>query len=191
MLIKTGNKYINLFSQPACTAGYAVSAFTSQNYGAGKYDRIKSGVKVGLAIATISYFALGSLMVFIPRLLSLLMLNGEEAISITIEFLVPSGIMLLALNYLFVFRSSVQGMGKPFVPMISGIAEMIIRVVVVFMFIERIGFLATAYAQIAAWVGALIMNFAAFAFNMRSKTVKAKQKNALLNKKMKGQICNG
>ena len=186
------SKFINLFSQPACTAGFTISAFTSQNYGAKEYNRIRAGVKVCLGIATVAYLVLGSLMVFIPRQLALLMLNGDEAVSLTVRYLIPSGIMIFAVDYLFIFRSAVQGMGKPVIPMISGIAEMIIRVVVVFMLIESIGFMSTAYAQIAAWVGALIMNFSAYVFYIRKVTVKSEhRKFALFNKKMKGQIYNG
>lgn len=186
------SKYINLFMQPACTAGFTISAFTSQNYGAKEYNRIRAGVKVCLGIATVAYIVLGSLMVFIPRQLALLMLNGDEAVSLTVRYLIPSGIMIFAVDYLFIFRSAVQGMGKPVIPMISGIAEMIIRVVVVFMLIESIGFMSTAYAQIAAWVGALIMNFSAYVFYIRKVTVKSEhRKFALFNKKMKGQIYNG
>lgn len=186
------SKYINLFMQPACTAGFTISAFTSQNYGAKEYDRIRAGVKVCLGIATVAYLVLGSLMVFIPRQLALIMLNGDEAVSLTVRYLIPSGIMIFAVDYLFIFRSAVQGMGKPVIPMISGIAEMIIRVVVVFTLIESIGFMSTAYAQIAAWVGALIMNFSAYVFYIRKVTVKSEhRKFALFNKKMKGQIYNG
>lgn len=186
------SKYINLFMQPACTAGFTISAFASQNYGAKEYNRIRAGVKVCLGIATVAYIVLGSLMVFIPRQLALLMLNGDEAVSLTVRYLIPSGIMIFAVDYLFIFRSAVQGMGKPVIPMISGIAEMIIRVVVVFMLIESIGFMSTAYAQIAAWVGALIMNFSAYVFYIRKVTVKSEhRKFALFNKKMKGQIYNG
>lgn len=186
------SKYINLFMQPACTAGFTISAFTSQNYGAKEYDRIRAGVKVCFVIATVSYLILGSLMVFIPRQLALIMLNGNEAVSLAAQYLIPSGIMIFAVDYLFIFRSAVQGMGKPVIPMISGIAEMIIRVVVVFMLIESIGFMSTAYAQIAAWVGALIMNFSAYVFYIRKVTVKSEhRKFALFNKKMKGQIYNG
>jgi len=186
------SKFINLFSQPACTAGFTISAFTSQNYGAKEYNRIRAGVKVCLGIATVAYLVLGSLMVFIPRQLALIMLNGDEAISLTVRYLIPSGIMIFAVDYLFIFRSAVQGMGKPVIPMISGIAEMLIRVVVVFMLIESIGFMSTAYAQIAAWVGALIMNFSAYVFYIRKVTVKSEhRKFALFNKKMKGQIYNG
>lgn len=56
-----------------------------------------------------------------------------------------------AVDFLFVFRSGCQGMGKPFLPMISGVLEMIMRVLVIALFIGKIGFTAAAYAEIAAW----------------------------------------
>ena len=53
-------------------------------------------------------------------------------------------------------------MGKPMLPMISGILEMILRISVISFFIGRIGFRATAYAEISAWIGALLINAYAF-----------------------------
>ena len=44
------SKYLNLFMCPASTAGNAMSAYTSQNYGAKEYDRILKGLKVCLTI---------------------------------------------------------------------------------------------------------------------------------------------
>ncbi len=161
------SKYINLFMQPACTAGFTMSSFTSQNYGAKEYGRIRSGLKVCIAIAAISYVTLGACMVFFPRQLSLLMMNGEEPVALSAEYLPICGIMLFAVDFLFVFRSGVQGMGRPTVPMISGILEMAVRIVVVVLFIDSVGFNSTAYAQAAAWVGALIMNYMAYRYYMR------------------------
>ena len=63
-------RYLNLFMDPACTAGFTMSAFTSQNYGAGKYHRIRQGFKVCMTIALVTYLTLGSLMIFIPETLA-------------------------------------------------------------------------------------------------------------------------
>ena len=70
--------------------------------------------------------------------------------------------MLFTVDMLFVFRNAVQGMGFPLVPMISGIVEMVLRIGVISLFIGQIGFRATAYAKVCAWVGALILNAAAY-----------------------------
>lgn len=161
------SKFINLFMQPACTAGYTMSSFTGQNYGAKKYDRILSGLKVCLSIAAVTYLVFGSVMVFFPEQLASLMLNGSEQISLTAGFLVRCGIMIFAVDFLFVFRNACQGMGKPMLPMLSGILEMVLRISVIFIFTPSLGFNATAYAEIAAWVGALSINAAAFIYHMR------------------------
>ena len=156
------SKYINMFMQPAYTAGYAMSAYTGQNYGARRFDRIKEGLRVCLAIAGTAYAVLGSALFFFPTELASLLLSGEEQISYAAEFLPICGIMMFAVDVLFVFRNAVQGMGFPLVPMISGVAEMVLRIGTISLFIGQIGFKATAFAEICAWVGALILNAVAY-----------------------------
>jgi Na+-driven multidrug efflux pump len=156
------SKYLNLFMNPASTAGSAMSAYTSQNYGAGEYRRIKEGLYVCLGIAGTAYVLLGSLMLFFPEMLASILLSGEEQIALVCEFLPRCGLMLIMVDVLFVIRSGVQGMGKPMLPMVSGILEMVIRIVVISTLIGRIGFRAAAYAEICAWAGALLVNAYAF-----------------------------
>ncbi len=156
------SKYINMFMQPAYTAGFTMSAYTGQNYGAKRFDRISDGLKICLAIALTAYALLGSAMFFFPRELASLLLTGKEQISYAVEFLPVCGVMIFAVDMLFVFRNAVQGMGFPMVPMISGIAEMVLRIGTISLFIGQTGFRATAYAEVCAWVGALILNAAAY-----------------------------
>lgn len=163
------SRYIHLFMQPACTAGYTMSAFTGQNYGAGRYDRIRKGLVSCMAIAGISYVLLGSVMVLFPQWLSGLMLSGEEQIAIASEFLPICGVFLFGVDFLFVYRSGVQGMGKPFIPMCSGILEMVLRIAVIMMYIDQMGFRATAYAEVVAWIGALLLNMIAFYYLLHRK----------------------
>lgn len=169
-----GSKYVNLFMLPSITFGFAVAAFTGQNYGAAKYSRIREGVRVGVWVSLLSYGTLNALMVLFPRFLAGLLLSGSDAIEWAAVFLRLCGFWMLPLHLLFIFRNAVQGMGKPFVPMCSGLAEMALRILVIVFFLSRIGFCATALAEGAAWVGALIMNFWAYAGAMRRlKTEKA------------------
>ncbi len=152
------NKYINLFMQPACTAGFAASSFTSQNYGAKKYHRIVEGIGICLGIAAVGYVTLGAVMHFFPRQLALVMLNKEESISLAMQYFRFCGLTLCAVNFLFVVRSGVQAMGHPTIPMLSGILEMAMRVIVIIVCIPRVGFRATAYAESSAWIAAFLLN---------------------------------
>ncbi len=156
------SKYINMFMQPAFTAGMTMSAYTGQNYGARRFDRIKEGLHVCLTIVIIAYALLGTVMLFFPRELASLLLSGSEQISYAAEFLPICGIMIFTVDMLFVFRNAVQGMGFPLIPMISGITEMVLRIGTISLFIGQIGFRATAYAEVCAWVGALLINAIAY-----------------------------
>ncbi|MCR4932705.1 MAG: MATE family efflux transporter, partial [Lachnospiraceae bacterium] len=152
------SKYLNLFMNPSGTAGNAMSAYTGQNYGARQYERIKEGLMVCIKIVVLAYVLLGGVMVLAPRFLAEILLSGAEQIDLVCLFLPRCGIAIIILNLLFVIRSLVQGMGKPMLPMISGILEMVLRIFVISVFLGRIGFKATAYAEISAWVGAFIIN---------------------------------
>lgn len=166
------NRYVNLFMLPSVTAGFAVSAFTSQNYGAKKYDRIKSGVRVGLMIGLVSYLVFSTVMVLFSQALAKVLLNGQEPIALAAHFLRICGSMFFTLNFLFVYRSTVQGMGKPLVPMCSGLLEMGLRILVIVVYLPRIGFPATAYAEVVAWIGALVLNYAAYLMEIRKYTTR-------------------
>ena len=166
------SKFLNLFMQPACTAGFTMSSFTSQNYGAKRFDRIRDGLHVCLAIATISYVILGSVMVFFPEALARVMVSGAEPVAIAKTYLPVCGIFLFGVDFLFVFRNGCQGFGKTFIPMISGIIEMALRIAVIALFISTVGFKATAYAEASAWIGALLLNMTAFEHTLRKHLVK-------------------
>ncbi|MCR5417160.1 MAG: MATE family efflux transporter [Pseudobutyrivibrio sp.] len=159
-------KYLNLFMNPAATAGSAMTAYTSQNYGARNYQRIKEGLKVVLGISIVSYIVLGSLMVFFPAQLGGFLLSGKEQIVLVCQYLPICGLMKIFVDILFVVRATVQGMGKPMLPMLSGILEMFLRTFTVSFFIGIVGFPATAYAEVSAWIGALLVNLIALYINL-------------------------
>ena len=95
------SKYLNLFMLPSLTAGFAVSAFVSQNYGAVKIERIRQGINVSVGIALVSYLLLGSTMFILPKQLAGFMLNEEVTIGLVVEYMKICGLGLILLNLLF------------------------------------------------------------------------------------------
>lgn len=152
------NKYLNFFMLPGITLGFAISAFSGQNFGAGKFKRIRSGTRTASIMALVSALFLGMILFFLADPLARMMLAGQEAVGYTAVYLRFLAFFLVLLNLLFVFRSCVQGMGKPAVPMCSGIAEMAVRIGVIFFGLPVLGFTAAVYAEGAAWLGALLLN---------------------------------
>lgn len=158
------SKYLNLFMLPSLTAGFAVSAFVSQNYGAVKIERIRQGINVSVGIALVSYLLLGSTMFILPKQLAGFMLNEEVTIGLVVEYMKICGLGLILLNLLFIYRNVVQGMGHPFIPMLSGIAEMLLRIPAIILLLPSFEFKATAFAEIIAWIGALSLNIIGFKY---------------------------
>lgn len=156
------SKFLNLFMNPAATAGNAMSAYTSQNYGAGRFDRIKQGLRVCLTISFVTYVCLGSLMVLFPEPLVRILIQGDEAVRLACQFLPLCGISIIAVDCLFVVRNAVQGMGDPVLPMWSGVLEMVLRIGAISLLIGTVGFRAAAIAEICAWTGALALNVFGF-----------------------------
>ena len=103
-------KVCGLFEQPGVTVGLALLTFTGQNYGAKKYDRIKSGVWAGVILSILVNLPFAALEIFVPKFLASLMLNDPTVISYTCIFLPLTGIALFPLGWLFVFRNACQGM---------------------------------------------------------------------------------
>ena len=161
------NKYINFFMLPSVTAGFSLSAFIGQNYGAKKPNRIQEGVRFGLFVAFISYITLGLALFFFPEFWAGLLLNETAPILLSARFLRVCGGLFLPLNMLFIYRSTLQGMGKPFIPTCSGILEMLLRILTIVLFLPQYDFVVTAYAEVIAWIGALLLNFSAYRIIMR------------------------
>ncbi len=166
------SRYLNMFMQPACTAGNVMSAYTSQNYGAKEFGRIKEGLFVCGGIALITYILLGSVMVVFSEQLAGILLTQPEPIAYASQFLKTTGVTIIFVDILFVVRSGVQGMGYPTIPMCSGIVEMVLRIGTIILLSGQFGFQAAAYAEILAWLGALIMNGIAFVYILYYKVRK-------------------
>jgi len=163
-------KYLNLFMLPSITAGFSISAFTGQNFGAKRFDRIRAGVRTGLLISFVSYIILGAAMNIFPTRLAQLMLSGDRAVAFTADYLRILGYTLIGVSFIFIFRNAVQGMGCPSVPMISGILEMVLRMAAIFILMPRYDFTAAAFADAIAWAGALALNMAAYFVILRRRS---------------------
>ena len=150
-------KILSLFEQPANTVGLALLTFVGQNYGAGKYDRIRTGIRDGIFLTILVSLPLALMQILIPEVLTSFMLNEATVIAHTREFLTVTGVCLFPLGWLFVFRNGCQGMGHTVIPMLSGVLEVTLRVVMVKILVPYLAFRGVALAEVSAWIGAWIM----------------------------------
>ena len=139
---------------PFDAIGAAVSTFASQNDGADKGNRTKTGLSIGLALS-VSYGVIsGLVLIFYGRELSLLFVSAEEAAILEASnmLLVCSGFFYWTLGILNVCRPTIQSMGFTARAMLAGVLEMVARIIVCTVFVARFGFTAICFADQAAWL---------------------------------------
>ena len=160
-------KFAGLFEQFGMSVGLAILTFVGQNKGAGKYDRIRKGVRQGLALCTIVNIPLALIQIVIPEKICGLMLSTPDTIGYCARFMPILGISLFALGWLFVFRYAVQGLGNTVVPMFSGFLEVAMRLIFGFT-LGKMSFTGIAISEVSAWIGAFIMLALTYLVQLRS-----------------------
>ena len=126
-------KLYGILEIAATSYGYAMVTYTGQNYGAHRYDRIKSGVKkvVLLSLATSILISI-ILWIFGPFFLSCFISKtsegAHEAMTYGLNFLRCLTAWLPILYMLHAYRSTIQGLSNAFIPMISGLFELLMRI---------------------------------------------------------------
>ena len=161
------NKLYGILEIAATSYGYAMVTYVGQNLGAGLGRRIRTGVRhaVGIALATSVVIAL--IMLLTGRILVGSFISGtpQETIAATdiaYHYLAIMSVFLPILYLLHLYRSSLQGMGDTVLPMVSGIAEFVMRTGCALTLPRLLGKEGIFYAEVLAWVGADVILITAY-----------------------------
>ncbi len=153
------NKLYGLLEVAATSYGYAMVTYVGQNLGAGRTDRIRKGMRSSLLISLITSVVIALFMLLAGKaILSCFISGTPEEFNLTLQiayfYLTIMSVCLPILYVLHVTRSAIQGMGNTVLPMVSGIAEFIMRTATAILLPMLIGESGIFYAEIMAWIGA-------------------------------------
>ena len=156
------NKLYGLLEAAAVSFGYAITTYTGQNLGAGRFDRIRSGMRKAALIAFVTALCLTGVMFLAGRpCLSLFIASSADpgVMDVAVKYLHYMAAALFILYFLYVYRSALQGMGDTFMPMLSGLAECVMRVGAAWLLTlpALLGPEGIYFAEPAAWTGAAIL----------------------------------
>lgn len=145
--------------QPMITFGLAISTFAGQNLGAKKLGRIREGVRQCILISMVSCVLFAVLIwVFGDAMVSLFVSgHNQELFDQARLYLNMVSLFFCVLGLLFIFRSVLQGLGNALVPMLSGIMELVMRVIVALVLSQVMGYFGICLAGPVAWTGATIL----------------------------------
>ena len=162
------NKLYGVLEIAAISYGYAMSTYAGQNLGARKAERIKKGVRAAALTGIATSLVIAGCMFLFGKSIVSSFISGTpeetaEAVGIACEYLYLMSGLLPVLYILHIYRSALQGMGNTVAPMVSGIAELVMRVCGAWMLPGLIGYSGLFWAEILAWAGADVILLSGYA----------------------------
>ncbi len=157
-----------LATQPLLAIGIAIATFAAQNYGAGKIARIRDTIKkTGFMSFMISVIMSGVVFFYGRQIIgSFLSEPNAFAVQVGMSYLAISIMFYFFLGMIFIFKNTLQSMGKPMYPVISSVIELFIRAYVAIYLTKKIGYEGIFYASPLAWVGGAVVVFIGYYINM-------------------------
>lgn len=142
-----------LLMMPLSMMASAASIFTGQNFGAKKYQRIRTAIRqvmevevVYVVIAICLAYTLGGPLVYL--------LIGTEDLVIMDNatlYLRVCTLFFFPLSVLLLIRNAIQPMGCKISPVLSSAIELLMKIFFCFMVIPRVGYLGVVFTEPVIW----------------------------------------
>ena len=157
------NRLVGLLELAGASLGNAVGTFAGQNLGAGRIDRVKLGQRRAAQLSILLGVLVGGVIILFGKaILGLFITDSDpvkvaETLEVAYQYLTVMCIGLPMLYLLFTYRTTLQGIGDTFIPMVSGFVELVMRIACAVALPLVMGEWGIYLSEIAAWVGAAIL----------------------------------
>lgn len=168
-----------IFMQPLMTLGTAMTTFGSQNLGAGKLKRVKQGLRVTCLIS-IAWSIIGFVFTLLASepvigiLVKAADSNAETVKELGAYFLRMQLLFFPFLGFLFIYRNTLQGIGNQKSPLLSGVLELLVKIVTAFWLTSYWGYDGIVFSEPIAWVLCMILLLLGFYRDPRVKALSDK-----------------
>lgn len=135
---------------PLETIGATLSVYAGQNYGAGKPERIRKGVRATLLLELVFSCVLGLLLMLFGRQLSALFLEEPpaEMLQISFEYLLITAVPGLLAGVMVTYQQVLRGIGKVRDSMYGGFVQLGVKIAVLLISTYALGNLRAIWS---AW----------------------------------------
>lgn len=155
-------KLYGLLETAAVSYGYAAATYTGQNMGAGFIGRIRKGLKDAAVLGAVTAYGMSFIMVVFGKAILGSFVTGSGsivsgAVQTGYQFLLILAVFFPLLYFLYIIRSCVQGMGNTFWPVVSSVAQLVMRVLCAVWLTRIVGESGVFWGEIFAWIGAILL----------------------------------
>ena len=190
IMLQTSVNTLGSVAMAAMTAGSKVSAFVlcpfeamgstaatfaGQNIGAGKPQRVRTGVWDASILGTGYALVLLVVLYFCGGSLTSLFLNPgdaaamDEILPLSEQYLLSCALFYIPLLFVYLLRFTIQGLGYSGLAVVAGVFEMVARGTFALCLVPSLGFNAVCFASPAAWVMADVFLFPAYFHCMKKQ----------------------
>lgn len=169
-------KLSNLYMMPFSVLGTTMATYSGQNYGAGRYDRIRAGLKVSLGCSYIwcvivfiaSYTICPYLIVAITDT------SIQEVIDTACLYQRFDTCFYLIVPTITILRNSLQGMGDHIPPIFSSGLELVGKVLIAMLLTPVIGYWGIIISEPVVWAVMVVPLIISMVKRMRKSVVNEK-----------------
>ena len=138
--------------------GQALSTYCSQNYGAGRMDRVRMGINAGYKL-TCSWCVIVLIIVYTlagPLVAAVTGSTDQVMIDAATLYLRVDSILYVLVAVIFVLRHSLQGVGDRVTPLVSSGIEMAGKVILTFTLVPAMGYMGVILVEPIVWIVMII-----------------------------------
>ena len=153
-----GEKIRQMFTLPMESVGMGMATYAGQNDGAGRYDRVRAGIKAGLTIQ-LTYCAAAWAVILVGKGFFTGIVLGpvaRPAATLAVQNLGAISCLFCLHGSLMIMRNTLQGMGYSLHAVLSGAGELLGRTLGGWLAAHSLGFLGICLANPLAWGFALL-----------------------------------
>ena len=174
------SKIDQIATLPMMSFGVAMATYTAQNYGAAEYGRILKGVKSALLMSVSFSIAAGLLMIFFGQPMVMVFVGhvNHEVLSLSQIYFNVNASFYPLLAILFIFRNTLQGLGKSIVPTVAGLAELAMRIGAALFLATTFGYAGACFASPLAWIGSCLVLITSYVKSVKMLKRRQQEKDA-------------
>ena len=171
-------KLQNIIATVFTAFGATIATYVGQNRGAGKMDRVKTGVKYTQIMILVWSVVTMVIVYFFGEYMMLLFVSpsATEVIGVAEMYFKAVFWCYPFLGSIFLYRNTLQGMGYGLIPMLGGVFELVARSAIVMLVAGRTSFVGVCLSDPAAWIAALIPLVPYYIYTMRKWEKKNKSR---------------
>ncbi len=139
---------------PGVSYAIASATFASQNYGAGKPDRVRRCIRIGIGMVICESILATIIILFFGKSIVTFLTGSTDSVIVNTanSYMLFTAPLIWITGILSCLRNSLQGLGEKRMPIISSVIELIGKILFTLWIVPRLGYKGVILCEPMIWV---------------------------------------